>query len=80
MAGSQDDLAEKSLLSILGLTEVKSGRGGKYIPDGKISIGDLETFFELKLKKSLQVTNRDFAVRNILSSPTTFDLCKSKDT
>lgn len=57
MAGSQDDLAEKSLLSILGLTEVKSGRGGKYIPDGKISIGNLETFFELKHSPELKMSD-----------------------
>ena len=68
MAGSQDDLAEKSLLRILGLTEVKSGRGSKYIPDGKISIANLDTFFELKHTPELKMNKGKVQNKTSLST------------
>lgn len=63
MAGSQDDLAEKSMMSVFDLPEFQVGRDGKYVADAKILVGGVEYITELKHSpetRSEVSTSRDF--------------------
>ena len=63
MAGSQDDLAEKSMMSVFNLPEFQVGRDGKYVADAKVLVGGVEYITELKHSPETRgevSTSRDF--------------------
>ena len=70
MAGSQDDLAEKSMMSVFDLPEFQVGRDGKYVADAKILVGGVEYITELKHSpetRSEVSTSRDFTPFDVRS-------------